>query len=103
MPLIHVTMLEGRTAEQKRALLEAITRATQDTLGVPLDLIRVWVTDVPSDQFMTAGVMKSDSRPAAPPPPPADPVGEAPAEAPGTPPGPPIDPIAAGGGPGVLP
>jgi 4-oxalocrotonate tautomerase len=103
MPLIHVTMIEGRTAEQKRALLEAITQATQDTIGASLDSIRVWVTDVPSDQFMSAGVMNSDSRPAAPPPPPVDPVGEAPAEAPGTPPGPPIDPIGAGGGSPVLP
>lgn len=70
MPLIQVTMIEGRTAEQKRALLAAITSAVHETIGAPLDSIRVWVSDVPAEQFMSAGTMASDRRAAAPPPPP---------------------------------
>lgn len=60
MPLIQVTMVEGRTAEQKRALLAAITQAVHETVGAPLDSIRAWVTDVPGQQFMSAGLLASD-------------------------------------------
>ena len=49
MPLIQVTMIEGRTAEQKRALLDAITEAVHQAIGAPLESIRAWVTDVPAE------------------------------------------------------
>ena len=62
MPLIQVTMIEGRTAEQKRALLSALTQAVQDTIDAPLDSIRAWVTEVPKEQFMTAGTLAADRR-----------------------------------------
>ena len=44
MPLINVNMAAGRTDDQKRALMAAITQAAQDTLGAPLASIRVWIT-----------------------------------------------------------
>jgi len=103
MPLIQVTMIEGRTADQKRALLEALTQAVQDTIGASLDSIRVWITDVPSEQFMSAGALAADNRPAEPPPPSASPLGEAHLETPGTPPGPSGDPVMASGEPSPLP
>jgi len=62
MPLIQITMIEGRTDEQKRALLAAITQAVHETIGAPLDSIRAWVTDVPSEQFMSAGTLAADRR-----------------------------------------
>lgn len=95
MPLIQVTMIEGRTAEQKRQLLEALTRAVSETIGAPLDSIRAWITDVPPEQFMSAGALASDragAAPAASLPPPPD-------ASPGAPPAPPVDPILAPGGP----
>ena len=33
MPTYHVEMLEGRTLEQKKKLVEAITRVTVEVLG----------------------------------------------------------------------
>lgn len=62
MPLIQVTMIEGRTADQKRALLTAITRAVHESIDVPIESIRAWVTDVPSEQFMSAGTLAADRR-----------------------------------------
>ena len=104
MPLIQVTMIEGRTAEQKRALLEAITNAVHETIDAPLDSIRVWVVDVPSRQFMSAGELAADRRAAAAMPPAAtSPLSEPPTEAPGTPTPPPVDPIAAPGDPLAAP
>jgi 4-oxalocrotonate tautomerase len=102
MPLIQVTMIEGRTPEEKRNLLAAITTAVQETTGASLDSIRVWIVDVAADEFMSAGVLTSERRaaadaPAAPPP------GDPAAGPPGTPPAPPGDPIGSPGGSGPLP
>ena len=55
MPLIEVHMLEGRTDEQKRALLEAITQAVHDSLGSPLPTIRVWIQEMSKKEYMVAG------------------------------------------------
>ena len=102
MPLIQVTLIEGRTPEQKRNLLAAITSAVQETTGASPDSIRVWIVDVPADEFMSAGVLTSERRAAAEAPatpPPGDPDGGAP----GTPPAPPVDPIGAPGGSSPLP
>jgi len=60
MPLIQVTMIEGRTPQQKRAMLAAITQAVNETIGAPLESIKAWVTDVPADQFMAAGTLASE-------------------------------------------
>ena len=60
MPLVEIHLLEGRTKEQKKALLEAVTRAIQESLGTPLETIRVWVQEIPKDEFMTAGILASE-------------------------------------------
>jgi 4-oxalocrotonate tautomerase len=60
MPLIHVTMTEGRTKEQKRALLAAITDAAVESIGAPRPSVRVWITEVPPDEFMAAGELLSE-------------------------------------------
>jgi 4-oxalocrotonate tautomerase len=59
MPLVQVNMLEGRTAEQKKALLQAITDAVHQTLG-PVPSIRVWINELADDGFMIGGVMASE-------------------------------------------
>jgi tautomerase-like protein len=41
MPPVQVNMAVGRTDEQKRALLSAITEAVQTSIGAPLASIRV--------------------------------------------------------------
>ncbi len=60
MPLIEIHLLEGRSKEQKKALLEAVTRAVQESIQAPLETIRVWIQEIPLDEFMTAGVLASE-------------------------------------------
>ena len=55
MPLIEVHMLEGRSEEQKKALLEAITRAVHESIGAPLPSIRVWIQEFSPKEFMVEG------------------------------------------------
>jgi 4-oxalocrotonate tautomerase len=73
MPLIQVHLLEGRSKEQKRALLEAITKAAQETLGSPISSIRVWITEMPADHLIAAGVIGGSARAVTPPPAPPPP------------------------------
>lgn len=60
MPLIQVNMLEGRTEEQKRQLLHAISDAVRDTLDLPEEAIRVWIYDMPMNQFISGGMVAAD-------------------------------------------
>jgi 4-oxalocrotonate tautomerase len=62
MPLIEIHLLEGRTDEQKKDLLQAVTRAVQDSLGAPLETIRVWVQEMSPKEFMSAGVLAADRK-----------------------------------------
>jgi 4-oxalocrotonate tautomerase len=57
MPLIEIHLLEGRTDEQKKALLTAVTAAVHDSIGAPLDSIRVWVQEFSPKEYMIAGVL----------------------------------------------
>ncbi len=46
MPMIRVEMFEGRTREQKRALVEALTNAFIETCGGKPESVQVVIQDV---------------------------------------------------------
>jgi 4-oxalocrotonate tautomerase len=62
MPLIEVRMLEGRTDEQKKALLSSVTRAVHESIGAPLESIRVWIHEFSPKEYMAAGVLAADKK-----------------------------------------
>lgn len=62
MPLIEIHLLEGRTDDQKRALLRAVTEAVQTSIGAPLETIRVWIEEFPPTAYMAAGVLAADKK-----------------------------------------
>ncbi|MGD9347502.1 MAG: 2-hydroxymuconate tautomerase [Candidatus Aminicenantes bacterium] len=59
MPLVEVHLMEGRTDEQKEALLKAITAAVHESIQAPLPTIRVWIDEFPPNNYMVAGEIKS--------------------------------------------
>jgi 4-oxalocrotonate tautomerase len=61
MPLVEVHLLEGRTDEQKEALLKAITEAIHESIQAPLPTIRVWIDEFSSKHYMIAGELKSQT------------------------------------------
>lgn len=65
MPLIQVNLAAGRTDEQKRALLAAITEAVQTSIGAPLASIRVWISEFEPSEYMAAGELLADRQAAA--------------------------------------
>jgi len=62
MPLIAIHMLEGRTDDQKKALMTSVTKAVQESIGAPLESIRVWVQEFSPKEYMAAGVLAADKK-----------------------------------------
>ncbi len=62
MPLVEIHLLEGRTDEQKKALLSAVTQAIHTSLGAPLETIRVWIEEFSPREYMSGGVWYADKR-----------------------------------------
>ncbi len=59
MPI--VTVLQGpRTVEQKRALVERVTTAFVDSLGVPPDSVQVWIQETPPESWGKGGKLTAD-------------------------------------------
>ncbi len=60
MPLVQIDLLEGRTPEQKKALLAAVTDAVHTSIGAPLPSIRVWLREFSPEDYMAEGVWQPD-------------------------------------------
>jgi 4-oxalocrotonate tautomerase len=56
MPFAQIYLVEGRTEEQKAAVIEKVTQALSDAVGAPKENIRVWIHDVPKTNWGIAGV-----------------------------------------------
>jgi len=48
-------MMEGRSAEQKRAVIEKVTAALVEAVGAPVESIRVLITEIPKENWGIAG------------------------------------------------
>ena len=62
MPFVRVSMLSGRTREQKAELAKAITEAVVSIAKAPADGTTVVFEDIPSESWAVAGVLLSDKR-----------------------------------------
>lgn len=51
MPIINVNMMEGRTSEQKEALIKAVAEAVMTSIGAPEENIRVLITEFPKSHW----------------------------------------------------
>jgi 4-oxalocrotonate tautomerase len=62
MPVVTVQMWSGRTTEQKRKLVRAITDAMVTHADCKPDSLHVIIQDVPKDSWARAGVLGSDEK-----------------------------------------
>ncbi|MGI9597100.1 MAG: 2-hydroxymuconate tautomerase [Acidimicrobiales bacterium] len=62
MPLVNVHMCEGRTPEQKLALMHAITDAMIEHTDSPRESVRVWIDEFPNTDFMSGGELLADKQ-----------------------------------------
>jgi 4-oxalocrotonate tautomerase len=60
MPFVQITMLEGRTAEQKRKLAKRITDAMVEQAGARREAIVVAFHEVSKESYATGGELMMD-------------------------------------------
>lgn len=62
MPIIHVHLIEGRSIEQKRAMVEKVTEAVCDTINTKPADVKIIMHDMAKHDYATAGILKSDEQ-----------------------------------------
>ncbi|GEO25212.1 4-oxalocrotonate tautomerase [Alicyclobacillus acidoterrestris] len=60
MPLIQMSILEGRSKEAKKAAMKEVTDAVVRTLGVPPETVRVLIYEMPKEHWSVGGISKAD-------------------------------------------
>jgi len=60
MPLVQITMLTGRTVDQKRKLAKRITDAMVEEAGAPREGVVVTFNELSKENYASAGVLVSD-------------------------------------------
>ena len=60
MPFAQIYMIEGRTEDQKRAVIDKVSTALVEATGAPKEAIRVWIHDMPTENWGIAGVSAKD-------------------------------------------
>ncbi len=62
MPLVQVTMLTGRTTDQKRKLAQRITDAMVEEAGARREAIVVAFNEVSKESYASGGVLMADKQ-----------------------------------------
>ena len=72
MPLVEVTLVEGRTPDQLRGLMHELHAAVVRAVGVPDESVRVVIREVPTTHWsagdVTIAERRAQSAPSAQPP-----------------------------------
>lgn len=61
MPRITVEMFEGRTAEQKRAMVKGVTEAVVASCGVNPEAVTIVIREMRDENYANAGVLRCDN------------------------------------------
>ncbi len=62
MPMVQITMLEGRTTEQKRKLAQRITDVLVEEAGAKREAIVVAIHEVSRESYASGGVLMADKK-----------------------------------------
>jgi 4-oxalocrotonate tautomerase len=60
MPLVQITMLTGRTIEQKRKLAARIADVMVEEAGAHREAVVVTFNEVPKENYASGGVLMAD-------------------------------------------
>lgn len=60
MPIVTIKMIEGRTDEQKRALVQEVTEAVSKTVNAPKENVSIIIEEMSKNHYATAGVLQMD-------------------------------------------
>jgi 4-oxalocrotonate tautomerase len=60
MPHVQITMLTGRTLEQKRRVVSRITDILCEEFAVKPEAVSITLIEVPRENYARGGVLKAD-------------------------------------------
>lgn len=60
MPIINVTLIEGRSDEVIEGFMKNVARTASESLNAPLESVRVIVQQVPPSRFAVGDKLKSE-------------------------------------------
>jgi len=63
MPHVQITMLQGRSTEQKRRAAKRVTEVLQEELNVNPEKVTIAFVEVPRDSYASNGILISDREP----------------------------------------
>jgi 4-oxalocrotonate tautomerase len=62
MPMVQITILQGRSAEQKRKAAKRITEVLVEELGAKPDALVIAFNEVTKESFAVGGVLIADRK-----------------------------------------
>jgi 4-oxalocrotonate tautomerase len=62
MPIALIKIIEGRSPDKKRRLIERVSQAMADSLELPVEAVRVLLHEYPAGHWGRGGQLVSDIR-----------------------------------------
>jgi 4-oxalocrotonate tautomerase len=62
MPIALIKIIEGRSPDKKRQLIESVSRAMANSLELPVEAVRVLLHEYPAGHWGRGGQLVSDIR-----------------------------------------
>jgi 4-oxalocrotonate tautomerase len=62
MPIITISMLEGRTKDQKKDLIKKVSDAVVETLDTPYEAVRIVISEMTNEDYGVAGLPVNEYR-----------------------------------------
>jgi 4-oxalocrotonate tautomerase len=62
MPIININMFEGRTIDQKRKMVVAVTEAMVKSLDIKPETVRIIISESPKHHIAVGGVLASEMK-----------------------------------------
>ena len=56
MPIVHISMIAGRTTEKKEKLIKKVTDAIVEALEIPADRVHIILHDIPKENIGHGGI-----------------------------------------------
>lgn len=56
MPIVQISMIQGRTPEKKEQLIKKVTDAIVEALQIPAEKVRIILNEVPKENIGYGGV-----------------------------------------------
>ncbi|RHW46021.1 4-oxalocrotonate tautomerase [Bombilactobacillus bombi] len=62
MPLVHIELIEGRSPEQLKQMVQDVTEAISKNTGAPKEHVHVVLSEMLKNHYAVGGILKSDEK-----------------------------------------